>query len=32
MGCDEIQGFFFSKPIPASDFEKLLAKKIIQPK
>lgn len=29
MGCDEIQGFFFSKPVPASDFENLLAKKII---
>jgi diguanylate cyclase (GGDEF)-like protein len=24
QGCDEIQGYFFSKPIPAADFEKLL--------
>ncbi len=23
-GCDEMQGFFFSRPIPASDFEKML--------
>ncbi|CAN5279544.1 EAL domain-containing protein [soil metagenome] len=23
-GCDEVQGYFFSKPIPAADFEKLL--------
>jgi diguanylate cyclase (GGDEF)-like protein len=24
MGCDQIQGYYFSKPIPAQDFEKLL--------
>ncbi|MBY0411003.1 MAG: EAL domain-containing protein, partial [Burkholderiaceae bacterium] len=23
-GCDEIQGYFFSRPIPAADFERLL--------
>jgi diguanylate cyclase (GGDEF)-like protein/PAS domain S-box-containing protein len=23
-GCDEIQGFYFSPPVPAADFEKLL--------
>jgi EAL domain-containing protein (putative c-di-GMP-specific phosphodiesterase class I) len=22
--CDEMQGFLFSKPVPAKDFEKLL--------
>jgi diguanylate cyclase (GGDEF)-like protein/PAS domain S-box-containing protein len=25
-GCDEIQGYYFSRPIPASDFAKLLRK------
>jgi EAL domain-containing protein (putative c-di-GMP-specific phosphodiesterase class I) len=24
MGCDRIQGFYFSKPLPALEFEKLL--------
>ena len=24
-GCDEVQGFFFSKPVPASEVETLLA-------
>lgn len=24
MGCDEIQGFFFARPMPASDFQSLL--------
>jgi EAL domain-containing protein (putative c-di-GMP-specific phosphodiesterase class I) len=25
MGCDEIQGYFFSRPLPETDFEKFLA-------
>ncbi len=25
-GCDEIQGYYFSRPIPPEDFEKLLSK------
>lgn len=29
--CDQIQGFLFSHPLPAKDFEKLLAKKYILP-
>ena len=24
IGCDELQGYYFSKPIPAIEFEKLL--------
>ena len=24
MGCDIIQGFYFSKPVPADEFEKLI--------
>jgi len=32
MNCDEIQGFFFSKPVPAEQFEKLLKKHVIEPK
>lgn len=24
FGCDEVQGYFFSKPVPAADLEKLL--------
>jgi diguanylate cyclase (GGDEF)-like protein/PAS domain S-box-containing protein len=28
-GCDEIQGFYFSRPIPARDFGKLLRKNLI---
>ena len=31
MGCDEIQGYYFSRPIPANDFAKLLEKGIIIP-
>lgn len=27
MGCDMIQGFYFSKPLPQEEFEKLLTKK-----
>ncbi len=29
-GCDEIQGFLFSKPLPAEDFSRLLGNKPIQ--
>ena len=25
LGCDFVQGFYFSRPLPAADFEKLLA-------
>ena len=24
VGCDIIQGFYFSKPVPADEFEKLI--------
>ncbi len=27
MGCDSFQGFYFSKPLPASEFKKLLDRK-----
>jgi hypothetical protein len=27
-GCDEVQGYFFSRPIPADDFAKLLRKNL----
>ena len=27
MGCDVIQGYYFSKPLPAEEFEKLLKEK-----
>ncbi|HEV7616785.1 MAG TPA: EAL domain-containing protein [Burkholderiaceae bacterium] len=27
-GCDEVQGYFFSRPIPANDFAKLLRKNL----
>jgi diguanylate cyclase (GGDEF)-like protein/PAS domain S-box-containing protein len=29
-GCDEIQGFFFSRPIPAADFSQLLHKNLAE--
>ena len=31
MNCDQIQGYYFSKPLCADDFEKLLAKAVITP-
>jgi len=24
IGCEEVQGFYFSMPLPAADFERLL--------
>jgi EAL domain-containing protein (putative c-di-GMP-specific phosphodiesterase class I) len=30
-GVDEVQGFYFSKPIPASDFEMLLKSNVTMP-
>ena len=26
-GCDQVQGFYFSRPVPATEVEKLLAQK-----
>ncbi|MCW8888543.1 MAG: GGDEF domain-containing phosphodiesterase, partial [Gammaproteobacteria bacterium] len=31
-GCDAIQGFYFSRPVPAAEFEKLLANSAINSK
>ena len=28
VGCDLIQGFYFSRPIPPEEFEKLIEKEI----
>ena len=28
IGCDEIQGYYFSKPIPVADFEKMLSLRV----
>ena len=28
LGCDVIQGYYFSKPLCAEDFEKLIEKEI----
>ena len=30
LGCQLVQGFYFSKPLPASEFEKLVIRKISQ--
>jgi EAL domain-containing protein (putative c-di-GMP-specific phosphodiesterase class I) len=27
LGCDLVQGFYFSKPVPAAEFTELLARK-----
>ena len=32
QGCDQIQGYLFSKPLPVEDFVKLLVKNILKPK
>ena len=29
FGCDEVQGYFFSKPLPNTDLEKFLLNRII---
>jgi EAL domain-containing protein (putative c-di-GMP-specific phosphodiesterase class I) len=32
LGCDEIQGFYYSKPLPSKDFEELMRKgRILKP-
>ena len=31
FGCDEVQGYYFSRPIPANEFTKLLEKGFIDP-
>jgi len=31
-GCDEIQGYFFSRPVPAADFARLLTENIASPR
>ena len=28
MGCDIVQGYYFSKPVPAEEFEKFIEEKI----
>jgi EAL domain-containing protein (putative c-di-GMP-specific phosphodiesterase class I) len=28
MGCDMVQGFYFSKPVPPEEFEKLIMKEL----
>jgi EAL domain-containing protein (putative c-di-GMP-specific phosphodiesterase class I) len=28
MGCQVIQGYYFSKPVPAEEFEKFIEKEI----
>ena len=30
MGCDAMQGFYFSKPVPAKDFIRLMKEKNIE--
>ncbi len=32
LGCDEIQGFLFSRPVPAADFEELLRRDVRLPR
>jgi EAL domain-containing protein (putative c-di-GMP-specific phosphodiesterase class I) len=31
LGCDQLQGYFYSRPVPADDFARLLEKGIIVP-
>ena len=31
VGCDYVQGYFFSRPLPVAEFEKLLAEQAVHP-